>query len=1002
MESKVASRNELELTSMERVHDLDESVTSNDTWYIRQIDPEDEALMGIRGIPDILTPPEVYRDDDCDDSTLPLEKQPNVPEKLIVAFPTVSRRELDRCRKKYYKDPSYVDRFNDINQAIVRDSDNKVNNHRDIVEKINEYDHIPCDPGMFGAVAATVFSCFIYACCRRKVIDPDKFGHYVLNGRHMLREHTGILWSTNARWIGENGQISKDDKREDIVRIGSKVIVNVREGYIGGAHRVIRTNKNNAGDYVMLNQGRYVLKDTEYRDIQVVKWSGASESVIKLGPLTILNVREGYVAGANSLLENKFKLFYPGPPYILHCKNYDQVICVKVGDANGDGQFDANDNNSEGNIFKIGQVTFVTVKEGWIGGAYHNPSGLFQVLPQGHTYNLHEKNYYNIILVRRSDEFTLGPYYYVKVKPGYVAGAYRRKEGNFVDFPPGNTYQCNTEDYEKPILVKRDKHVVVCGPKTFLTVNKGFLHGAYRLDNGKFEIFDNENDEIVLHEKEYRNVTVIPKYDNTISVKETQQFQGTDGKWYTREVITNKTVNSRDFGPYKVTTTSQGYAGIATKEGHLELLDVGFHLLGSEYVVHDPIPLKTFTLAVKDLAFNSKDSLVMKVNANFVWQVNDAKKVALYPGRFTKLETDVEYQVRLVLRSKCTTYNRDEILPTKHDIYVNHSSNTISDEQIEKLLESSKKDKLRKYQEITDGCMAHLSNISDTSNWGIDIKSISIELFELCDEQVLRSFEEIARSITDTKAHKVRSNLVIEQANTDKEIKIKQADADAAVNMKKAEADAQVKMQQARTNAEVEMKKAEADAQVKMQQAKANADVEITKAEATANAEKASAVCKAQADIQVAQAEAQSQKERAIAETEAVKIRTNVDTQVRETKLAIAVRETIDTANAEAGAIKARAEAEFFKRQKENETAKDIPEHEIEFRQLQIKANALVESANNYGQAVSKNPMALSTAMDKINEFFGINVLQDTRNRVKIVDSRENGNLTVKTGTHDF
>jgi regulator of protease activity HflC (stomatin/prohibitin superfamily) len=975
-ESKVTTYNNIELSCMDTRDDSYNANGHNDICHLRQIDPKDEALIGIRALPDILTPPEVYRDDDCDDSTLPVEKHPRPLEELVVAFPTVSRRELDECRKKYYNDSSYIDRFNDINQAIVRDSDNKINTHHDMVEKINEYDHVPCDPGIFGGVAATLLSCFIYPCCRRKIIDPDKFGHYVVNGQHMLTEHTRILWSTNARWIGENGQIPKDNKENDIVRIGSKFIVNIREGYIGGAHRLIKTDKNNAGDYVILNQGRHVLKDTEYRDIQVVQWSNSTDSIITLGPLTILNVREGYVAGANSLLENKFKLFYPGPPYILHSKNYSQIDCVKIGDANGDGQFNKDDDNAEGNIFKIGQVTFVTVKEGWIGGAYHSPSGLFQVLPQGHTYNLHEKNYYDIILEKRADEFTLGPYYYVKVKPGYVAGAFRRKEGNFVDFPPGQTYQCNTEDYEKPILVKRDKHMVVCGPKTYLTINRGFLHGAYRVDNGKFEIFENDEQEIVLHEEIYRDVIVIPKYDNT--------------------------VNSRNFGPYKVTTVSQGYAGVVTKEGHLEILEVGFHRLGSEYIVHNPIPLNTFTLSVKDLPFSSKDSLAMRMSANFIWQVDDPKKVVLYPGRFESLNRDIDYQVRLALRSKCTTYNRDEILPTKHDIYVNQENNMMTEENIEELFETAKKDKLRKYKEITDGCMEQLSKISVTSDWGIVIKSISIELFELCDEQVLHSFENIARSITDTKAQKVRSHLVIEQANTEKEIKIKQADAEAVVNMRKAEADAQVKMQQARANADVEMRKAETDAQVKMQQAKANADVEITNAEAAANAGKASALARAQASIHAAKADAEVQREKALAETDADKIRAKVDTEVRETRLAIAIKEKIDTAMADANAIKSLADAEFFKRQKENETSKDTPAHEIELRQLQVKANAMVESANHYGQAVAKNPMALNTAMDKINEFFGIDIMQDTRNRVKIVDARENGNLTVKTGTHDF
>ena len=71
-------------------------------------------------------------------------------------------------------------------------------------------------------------------------------------------------------------------------------------------------------------------------------------------------------------------------------------------------------------------------------------------------------------LTRRKDSFRLGPYHFVTVHKGFVAGAYRKKGGEFMILPTGKTYQLNADDFEAPMVVKRDSHIVTVGPLTFL------------------------------------------------------------------------------------------------------------------------------------------------------------------------------------------------------------------------------------------------------------------------------------------------------------------------------------------------------------------------------------------------------------------------------------------------------------------------------------------------------------------------------------------------------
>ena len=909
--------------------ELTEVSTHVDEPLLTRILPEDENKFGVLTIPDVTKAPIAVRDDDDDDNTLPLKEDCKVPEELVAHFSVVDRQQLVETMKKY-GNVTNNDIFNDLNQKMIRDDSNKVTNVREMVERNNDYNYevsgVPECCGRF--LCCMMLGLYPY-CCKRRVIDPDKLGQYVQNGQHRLLMPGGhTLFALNARWVGD-GQILKDDENNPIRRFGAKTHVYVKENCLGGAQKICRSDdKMNDGDYVLLNQGRHVLSEDQYQNIQIVNLNNTNNNIVKLGPVSILYVKEGYLGGAYHRTEGRYKIFLPGPPLLLHDKNYQDIQCVRR-DIGG---------------FDLGPVKILTINDGQIGGAYHKASGLYQILTHGKSYRLHSKDYENAQVMDMTDEFKLGPYYFVTVREGHVAGAYRVNGGRFINFPPGNTYQCNEQDYRKPICVKLDSNLVVCGPKTYLTVKKGTLCGAYRVDNGKFEEFEEREEIYVLHEKEYRDIVTVDKYSTIV----------------------------QEFGPNKIVTIPDGFAGVVRKAGTLEILDVGFYKLSSEYEVLESISLRTYTYAIKELKFNSKDSTNMRINANFVWKVTDASKVALYPGGFKRLSEDIGYQVNLTLSAKCSTFNREEILPTKHDVLLKHGE--ISEEEMEKLLQDADTAKNERHEGIRQYCLDQLNATSQTSNWGTEICGLTIKGFILHDETIKNSFTEMTQSIINTNAEKVKSKLAIERANTQREISIQAAEAKASVSMKEAEA-----------RANVAKKEAESTAAVSIQKAKAETD-----------AKKQRLIAEAEAKVEVAKANAQVKEEEARAETNANKVRADADAQIRATKLEIENREKTEKAVAEAKAIKEMADAEFYQKTKKNEAANKIPEHEIRLREMEIASKALVDTAMHYGKAIHENPKLVDAAISRVNEYFDTDVVSNMQNKIKFVKEHNDG-VNVKT-----
>lgn len=690
-------------------------------------------------------------------------------------------------------------------QRIPIETRFRKSNNREIVEAVNTYSYSDSKLHKFLGVSATIFSFGLFYINRRKVVPAGYWGHYVSSGRHMLVEpgiHTII--SSDAEWWDD---VLIDDEQNLRRQFGNKTVLSVPENHIAGGYRVGNDEEMSDGEWVLFPQGRHVIDDESYRGIDV-QYLRPEESIIKVGPCSVLYVKEGFVGGAYKRSKGKYVLFPPGPPYLLHEREYESIAVVP----------------RESRKFSLGPNFFVTPKIGELAGA-ETKSGTYRLLPPGQTYMLPSKLYNEPELVRRDDLFSLGPYHFITVRHGQVAGAQLKKGGDYLLLSPGKTYQLSAEEYHQPESQDKNKHRVDLGPLTFLTIQNGTLSGAYRVDDGEFVEFEDMTKVHVLHESVYHGLVTIDKYET-----EPQRF-----------------------GPYKVITIPDSYCGVFSKQGKIEINDPGFYKLPSEYEILGKIPLKNFTLNLNQLEFKTRDGVDMSLNSNIVWCVNNPELVAKYPGGFEEVESALKTRARDNLVMETKAYNREQLLPINQDFENDDEEHQLSEqEKKEKVSEASQAAK-----QILDNIEERLASIlreaSEKSGWGLNIVGVSLDGLEIKDESTQkliasrkRAKEEAGEaSLRRMKQQKEReeNKLKIDMANdrerSEKEI---QYELSAIEKTKQAEAETKKAKEEARrAEAELERKKMEKDYDLqqreeyredKRKEAEVNAEIQRKTAEA--------------------------------------------------------------------------------------------------------------------------------------------------------------------------
>eukprot|EP00040_Diaphanoeca_grandis_P020572 m.109431 g.109431 ORF g.109431 m.109431 type:complete len:909 (-) comp27957_c0_seq1:190-2916(-) len=676
--------------------------------------------------------------------------------------------------------------FNLLDQSIRRDGTHQVTTNEELIAAFNNHSFSGSLLGKISGVAVTIVSFGTYVLARRRVVPPGYFGHYISTERHKLVA-AGVqsLGSTTSKWCPN---MLIDDETNPNRKFGDKVILQVPENHLAGGYR-IGTHGTGSSDqeFVLFSQGRHVLPESKYYGVTIVK---LDKSQLTLGPLTVLYVREGWLGGCVRRKTGTYRILYPGPPYILHEAEFESIKLVKRSD----------------DIFALGPYEFVCVKSGQLAGAYRKADGIFQILPPGHSYKLHSKDFQPVETVVRKIQFKLGPYYYLTVKDNFVAGVFIRQTGLFRRLAPGKTYRLNRDTFMEPVQQCRDAHITKCGPLTVLTVEQGTLNGAFRVEDGVFVEFEDMDTEYILHEKQYYGLTTVPKYSAQLQT----------------------------FGPYKVITIREGYVGQFECEGKIEIKQPGFYKVNSAYNIYESIPVKMFQETLAELNFRAKDGVQMSAKASVTWNVSDPMLVAKFAGSFAELHELVVTRSRDVVVRLCKMRNRGDLLPTKQDIELNTGTEQFTPKQLSDMTDE------RAFTLVTamvESCKANLNEISETSKLGITCVKVQIDRFTLKNVQILQDLEDITKAELAAKAEKVRGQLEVARAEATRLTRMKTAEADAAVRrtMVATECESRVKENEAdnviQASIEAMTVKVATDKTVQEAEAKAKAIHAITEAE---------------------------------------------------------------------------------------------------------------------------------------------------------------------------
>lgn len=672
----------------------------------------------------------------------------SVPEDLIADFDNVVvPTEVDTtndgtpdhvCIKDYEENTETLipidnwinGKFNLLDQSIRRDDTHQVFTNDELIQAFNRHSFKGSTLGKLSGAALAFASLGTYVIARRRVVPPGYFGHYISTERHKLVP-AGVhaLAATTSKWCPN---VLIDDESNPNRKFGDKVILQVPENHLAGGYR-IGTHGIGSSDqeFVLFSQGRHVLPESKYYGVTIVK---LDQTKLKLGPLTVLYVREGWLGGCVRRKTGTYKILYPGPPYILHEAEFESIELVQRTD----------------DIFTLGPYEFICVKSGQLAGAYRKADGIFQLLPPGHSYKLHSKDFQPVEATKRSIQFKLGPYFFLTVKDNYVAGVFVRKTGLFRRLQPGKTYRLNRDTFMEPVQQCRNTHITKCGPITVLTVEQGTLNGAYRVEDGVFVEFQDMDKEYILHEKEYYNLTTVPKYSSQL----------------------------QQFGPYKVITIREGDVGQFEREGKIEIMQPGFYKVDSSYHIYESIPVKMFQEMLSELPFRAKDGVQMSAKASVTWHVSDPMLVAKFAGSFLDLRGLVISRSQDAIVRMCKMYNRGDLLPTKQDVERTSDQETLTVKQLSEVADARA---AKVITSLVEACKTSLNDMSQTSKLGIEVVKIQIDRFTLKNLKILQDLEDITKAELAAKAEKVRGELEIARAEAERKTRIKHAEADAAV-----------------------------------------------------------------------------------------------------------------------------------------------------------------------------------------------------------------------------
>jgi len=771
---------------------------------------------------------------------LPVEQDHQAPNELqfsltkIIEPEFITQGEGDDASDYVKLDENLISRsdwdehqFNDLGLSIPRDSSQQANRIADIIRRMNDYSYgvrpLPRTMGIFARILS-------FNQANKLTVPSGKFGVVRSAERYLFYKPGNKTLNPVTHKVVE--LISQDDEAHPVRKYGDKTLLEVHANTLAGGYKIINDNGEKSYQFVLFPRGRHVINESEYKDVESVNLrlagaSGANGEVasgtLKLGPLTIAYIGEGYLGCAKEKKTGKYVILYPGPAYLLNEENHVEIQVKPI--------------NEE--LFKLGPYTFLTVRGGKLGGAY-DKSGGFVILPHGYSYRLHAAEYDQATMIERAQNFTLGPNQFLTVLRNEVAGVYSKGTGEYITLPPGKTYQMNSQNYYPASAASRVSNKTVIGPLTYLTVPQNKMVGAYRISDGSFVKFDHSEDEYILSSTEYRDITTVDKLNYQL----------------------------KPFGPNSVITVHDGNVVVFEKDGKFELLDAGNYELTPSYHFNSIISLKTFTERLGP-EFKTRDGIDMKINFTLVWKVNrdQAESIAKFNGTFDDIHSFVTRRCIDNITRRCNMFDRANLRPTKQDSALEATTaDELDAEALDELTKTNEEKTLELYNSIADYSATNLRNILKDMHLGIDIESVSIDSVILLSKGIMETLSQITETLLATKSQKVKGDLAVAKAEVLKVEQIKQTEAETAVKKQQALAEAEIDQERARADADITRQRAFADLEVRQKEAETDKQIKIQQLTADAEAKSKAMMIQAETEKDIAEMKAMAVKTAADAE----------------------------------------------------------------------------------------------------------------------------------------
>jgi len=337
------------------------------------------------------------------------------------------------------------------------------------------------------------------------------------------------------------------------------------------------------------------------------------------------------------------------------------------------------------------------------------------------------------------------------------------------------------------------------------------------------------------------------------------------------------------------------------------------------------IPKVIKTTPFTKISFIAKDGVKMTVDATLIWQVNHVpaeevsdenpdgvKQMALYPGGYRQLLTDLEQRFKLFVCQYSKQFNRSRLLPTQQDVLIRArliDQNKKEDEPVdqkEMLEEDTKISDAIRFQ-VQKNVLSALQKASLSCSWGINFKAVKIQQYELDDMTIGGSLKEITRIA-------IEKHLV----NVTGDLNVAIAEARRLAEIKRQEGISEAKHQTAIATAAVNTIIAETDAYVSETTLKARKQVLVLNAEAASKTKVLETTSLAEADA-----------------------------KRREILLEISNAEILEKAKAQKTATEVVAEANYQDKLRQNEAAGFMTDKQYELAVIQKSTNAMAKMGDS-------------------------------------------------------